>query len=107
MRMRIPSNFLCLLQLYSLLLVYMYMYMYTFMALCVLFVWVAFLLLHKLVCYTHVFPCTCIYMTVCWIVQVVYITRFPCYYKCYIYFTVDYVHIQTCMSASVLRVHDM
>ena len=32
-----------------------------FMALCVLFVLVtflSFLLLHKLVCYTHVFPCT-------------------------------------------------
>ena len=37
----------------------MYMYLYIlFMALCVLFVWVAFLsflLLRKLVCYTHVF----------------------------------------------------
>ena len=52
---------------YHLLPVYIYIekpcHTCTFMALCVLFVWIvwvfSFLLLHKLVCYTHVFPCTC------------------------------------------------
>ena len=45
-----------LMSLISLLLVYMYM-----IALCVLFVWVAFVLLCKFVCYTY----TCAYISMC------------------------------------------